>query len=283
MPVLLGTLFHKIRKQLSPVSQELAERDTEQICEQVLRLSRSDLYTNFSLPIDDLQIEEIKALTNKRVTGIPLPYVLGNAFFYSKNFIVTPDVLIPRPDTEIIIETILKKELPESKTFIDIGTGSGIIAEVLTDNRPNWQAIAIDISIPALKIAKKNCSDRVQLLGCDKLSAIKSDTQVNFIVGNPPYISQHEMDNLDFSVKEYEPVVGLYGGKDGLDFYRYLANQGKYYIKNKSCLYCEIGATQHASVIKIFEEAGWHTIAINNDLANRPRVITAQNSVSSGK
>lgn len=283
MPVLLGTLFHEIRKQLSPVSQELAERDTEQICEQVLHLSRSDVYLNFSLPIDDSQIKKIKALTNKRVTGIPLPYVLGNAFFYSKKFIVTPDVLIPRPDTEILIETILKKERPESRTFIDIGTGSGIIAEVLTDHRPNWQAIAIDISIPALKIAKKNCSDRVRLLGCDKLSAIKSNTPVDFIVSNPPYISQHEMDNLDCSVKEYEPGVGLYGGKDGLDFYRYLANQGKYYLKNKSCLYCETGATQHTSVTKIFKEAGWQNIAITNDLAKRPRVITAQNSVFVGK
>ena len=86
-----------------------------------------------------------------------------------------------------------------------------------------------------------------------------------------------EIDNLDQSVKKYEPVVGLYGGKDGLDFYRYLANQGRQYIKNKSCLYCEIGATQHSSVTKIFEDAGWHTITIINDLANRPRVITVQN------
>ena len=129
-------------------------------------------------------------------------------------------------------EILLKNETSDSCKFIDSGTGSGIIADTLVNERPSWQAFAADLSIPALQIAKRNCSERVLLFCNDKLSAVKRAPIFDFIVSNPPYISKSEMEKLDRSVTDYEPVIGLYGGDDGLDFYRYLAQEGKSFLKS---------------------------------------------------
>ena len=278
MPVSLGRLFNEIRQELLPVSGELAERDTEHIFEQVIHFSRSELYANFSLSVEKPQEAKIRTLAKQRLTGTPLPYVLGHTWFYSKKFRVTPDVLIPRPDTEILIDTILQQEKDDRALFLDIGTGSGIIAETLTDTRPRWRAVAVDISIPALNIARSNCSTCVLVVGSDKLSAFKPGIRVDFIASNPPYLSTAEMKNIDKSVKEYEPLVGLGGGQDGLDFYRYLAVQGKPFIKRGGRIYCEIGASQNESVTDIFSATGWNAVSLRKDLAGRSRVVVAQNA-----
>ncbi len=275
MPVPLGDILNQIRSQLSAVSGDLAERDSELILEHVLHLSRAEIYTNSKEPVDTIQEKEIHDLINKRSTGSPLPYVLGYTNFYSEKFIVSPDVLIPRPDTEILIETILLNEKKDTCFYIDIGTGSGIIAKTLTDQRPDWHACAVDISWRALNIARENCGNQIPLFCGDTLSAIKPDKPFDIIVSNPPYISREEMDKLDRSVIEYEPVTGLYGGVDGGDFYRSLAKQGKACMKDSGRIYCEIGATQKHSVIQIFRDSGWSDITVSNDLAGRPRVVRA--------
>ena len=276
MPHLIGDLLKEIREQLSAVSEELAGRDAEQIIEHVLDTPRSKIYTNVKHDISEEEYNDILELVKQRLTGIPLPYVLGFAYFYSKKFTISQDVIIPRPDTEILIDIILKNETSDRCKFIDLGTGSGIIAETLVNEKPSWLATATDLSIPALKIAKRNCSERVMLLCNDKLSAIKNFPVCDFIVSNPPYISKGEMEKLDRSVTGYEPFMGLYGGEDGLDFYRFLARDSKAFLKNNGRIYCEIGATQDKSVINIFRDSSWADISIHNDLAERSRVIEAR-------
>jgi release factor glutamine methyltransferase len=275
MPSQIGELFKKIQKQLSPVSKELADRDAEKIIEHVRGINRSQMYTNLKYVVSEKDYNAILKLTEQRLTGIPLPYLLGYTYFYSKIFFVSQDVVIPRPDTETLIEMVLRNEADDNCNFIDMGTGSGIIADTLVDVRPSWHAIAADISFPALKIAKKNCSERVLLFCNDKLTALKSLPVFDFIVSNPPYISRIEMQKLDTSVSDYEPLIGLYGGEDGLDFYHYLAQNGKPFLKDNGRIYCEIGATQDKDVVKIFQSSGWVGIAIHNDLAGRPRIVMA--------
>ena len=244
MPYQIGDLLKEIREQLSAVSNELADREAEQIIEYVLGFSRSQIYTEGNDSIDEEKYDAIVKLVKQRLTGIPLPYVLGFAYFYSKKFTVSQEVIIPRPDTEILIDIVLKNETSDTCKFIDLGTGSGIIAETLEHERPCWQAFASDLSISALKIAKKNCSELVMLFCNDRFLAVKILPVFDFIVSNPPYISKSEMEKLDRSVTGYEPLIGLYGGEDGLDFYRYLAQNGKSFIKSQGRIYCEIGATQ---------------------------------------
>lgn len=275
MPHQIGELFKTIHKQLSPVSRDLADRDAEKIIEHVLGINRTQIYTNLKRIISEKDYTDIIKLTKQRLTGVPLPYVTGYAYFYTKKFFVSQEVIIPRPDTEALIEIVLRNETDNNCNFIDVGTGSGIIADTLVDVRPSWHAIAVDISIPALKIAKANCSERVLLFCNDKLSAIKNLPVFDFIVSNPPYISKMEMQKLDHSVSDYEPHIGLYGGEDGLDFYHYLAQNGKPFFKNNGRIYCEIGATQDKDVAKIFQDSGWVSISIHNDLASRPRIIMA--------
>lgn len=272
----VGDLHTEIRNRLLPVSKELAARDTEQIIEHVLGMSRSRIYTDIKRTVSKEEYNRICKLVQKRLTGIPLPYVLGFAYFYSKKFTVSQEVIIPRPDTEILIEIILQNEKSDICNFLDMGTGTGIIAEILAQEKQRWHAFAVDLSAAALKIAKKNCSERVLLFCNDKLSAVKKTPSFDFIVTNPPYISKAEMIDLDLCVTGFEPAIGLYGGEDGLGFYRYLARESKSFLIKNGRIYCEIGVTQSKSVTTIFKNSGWTDISIYNDLADRPRVITAK-------
>jgi len=276
MPHRIGDLFKETCKKLIPISGDLSEREAELIIEDVLNLSRNNLYTNFNSFITTAQFECINKITKERLSGIPLAHALGSVYFHSKKFIVSKEVLIPRPDTETLIEVVLKNEVSKTCHFIDIGTGSGNIAETLCTIMPAWQSLAVDISEPSLHIAKTNCSTHVTLVCSDRLSSIKKGTTFDFIVCNPPYISKSEMKKLEISVSEHEPAVALYGGKDGLDFYRYLAVYGKNFLKENGWIYCEIGFLQCKACTAIFKDAGWKNIAISNDLASRPRVINAQ-------
>lgn len=276
MCISIGTIFQKIRIELQPVSEELSTQDAETIIEHILKMSRSDLYLNFNLQLTIKQKSMIELLVKKRLTGIPISYVTSTAFFYNKEFTITPDVLIPRPDTECLISIILKGEKKEYASFIEIGTGSGIIAETLADERNGWHGIALDISQTALSIAQRNCSHSINIVCCDKFTAIKKLPGFDFIVSNPPYISQKEMRDLDRSVLDFEPHLALYGRNNGLEFYYYIAKNGMALLADDGHVYLEIGADQGKDVSDIFLSTGWENIEIFIDLGKRPRVIKAK-------
>ncbi len=272
----LREIFSEVRSMLLPVCEELADSETEQIIQHVLSVSRSDMFVHFRRTITGRDHDAIIAIARQRCAGTPLPYILGYAYFYSARFIVTPDVLLPRPDTETLIETVLKNEPREERLFADLGTGSGIIAATLNGENPRWRAIATDISTGALRVAKKNCPANTVFACMDRFFAIKKLPVFDFIVSNPPYISRKELAGLDRSVTGFEPAAALYGGEDGLDFYRYLARCGGFLLKNSGSIYCEIGSNQSESVTEIFTKNGWCGISLYQDLAQRPRVIAAK-------
>lgn len=269
-----------LQKSLAPVSQECALYESEQILQHMLKCTRSDLYLKGSQPFSEEENIRIRTIVERRLSDEPLAYILGSVFFYSMEILVNRGVLIPRPETEILVDIILKNETSEHCSFIDLCTGSGAIAAVLCKEHPQWQGTGTDVSLPALKTARRNCrSKKINLLCCDMFSPIKiSEPQKNgfdFIVSNPPYVSDSEMRQLDPNVSRYEPYSALFGGKDGTDFYNVLAVEGKTILKPGGRIYCEIGCSQGERAAKIFQEAQWENVKIFPDLVGRPRVLSA--------
>lgn len=266
-----------LAQSLEPVSGSGSLHEAEIVLEHVLDCSRSELYTalaSFEMP--DEMLLTIDCLVQRRLVGEPLAYVLGSVFFYSKEILVTKDVLIPRPETEILVDCILKQERKQDSRFADVCTGSGAIAAVLLKERPFWNAVATDISPAALAVARRNAPDRAGFVCSDMMNAFKSNVRAfDFLVSNPPYVSQEEIDGLDISVKEFEPLGALCGGRDGLDFYNVLAMEARSVLEPGGRIYCEIGCSQESAVRKIFSSKGWNNLRVQNDLANRPRVVTA--------
>jgi release factor glutamine methyltransferase len=274
MPSIQNTLAH-IQKALQKVSGPCSLHEAETILQFVLNCSRSELYASpaFSEIPDEILLS-IEGIVNRRLADEPLAYILGSVYFYSTEIAVTRDVLIPRPETEVLVETVLKLEQTANLFFADIGTGSGAIVAVLLKERPLWHAIAADISRPALGVALRNVPGRARLVCCDMLTALKNTTHpFDFMVSNPPYVSKVEMAGLDKSVLSFEPHGSLYGGNDGLDLYRTLAHDATSVLKPGGRLYCEIGCDQSAAVREIFLSERWKSVKVLPDLANRPRVV----------
>jgi len=263
-----------------------------------LSITRVQLYTDTSIIIGDDDLARVNAITQRHLKGEPLQYIFGMAYFYDREFFVDANVLIPRPDTETLVEAVINSEKDCPARFADIGTGSGIIAAVLAAHRPKWRAVAVDISYGALRVAKKNIlssgitngrerMDRqdsssppknIHLVCCDMLTAVRPEKQFDFIVSNPPYISSTQMKALGNSVAGYEPHTALRGGNDGLDYYRMISGCAKMYLKDGGRVYLEIGYDQGESVPGIFSDDGWAGIAVTKDLAGNNRVVTASSS-----
>jgi release factor glutamine methyltransferase len=269
-------ILHRIQEKLSAVSGEFALPEAERILTFLLDCSRSEPYLPQKKELRAEISKKIQSIIKRRLKDEPLAYILGSAYFYNREFMVTPDVLIPRPDTEILVEEVLKNEKSGDCRFLDMGTGSGCIAAVLAQQNPAWKAAATDISMAALKIARKNCPENVPLVCGDRLSAIKA--LFDFIVTNPPYIKSSVLPTLDKSVCGFEPLTALDGGPDGLDFYRYLSTKAPLLLKERGRIYCEIGYDQGNDVPAIFEKSGWKSISVTKDLGNRPRVLRAVSS-----
>jgi release factor glutamine methyltransferase len=263
-----------LRKELSVPLGCFAQPQSEEILQFILNCSRSELFLSSNRLLNEFQKDQLSHILKRRLKGEPLAYILGKTFFYSREFKVTRSTLIPRPDTEVLVEQVLLKEKQEKACFVDIGIGSGIISSVLTEERPQWRALGIDISFDSLKVAKQNITTTVKLLCSDLLSALKS-SEFDFLVSNPPYISGAEMNVLDPEVKDFEPHLALYGGEDGLYFYRKLASDAGKVLKKNGRLYCEIGYNQQDPVMKVFRDAGWEDLDITKDLSGHPRVLRA--------
>jgi release factor glutamine methyltransferase len=263
-----------IKDQLSPVSGDSAQAEAELILEHVLNCSRSEVYERRDNSITQSILSEIKLILKRRLLHEPLPYIFGKVYFHSREFIVDNHVLIPRPDTETLVEAILHNENGKDIAFLEIGVGSGAISAVLAQERPRWHCFATDISLHALFLAKRNCPDTVHLACSDVFASIKPENSFDFIVSNPPYISEPEMAGLDASVKDYEPLQALFGGKDGLDFYRVFASQAGSFLKRGGRIYCEIGYEQGESAKTVFSShQGWKNVEVFRDLAGRTRVV----------
>ena len=220
---------------------------------------------------------EFHALIQRRFAGEPIQYINGEQEFYGLPFLLTPDVLIPRPETEHLIEKVVELAPLFSKPrIVDVGTGSGAIAIALAHEWPSAAITAIDVSAPALEVAHRNAerigfADRVRFLRGDLLAPVEAEC-FDFVVSNPPYVPTADRDSLSVEVREHEPALALFAGEDGLDVYRRLIPAAFAVLEPGGFLVMEIGYRQSQAVAALMSEAGFEQIESVADLQGIPRV-----------
>jgi release factor glutamine methyltransferase len=219
------------------------------------------------------------AMIERRASREPLAYIIGHKEFFSLDFEVTPAVLIPRPETETLIDAALKFLAPRrGSSVLDIGTGSGAIAISIAANVPDAGIKATDISKEALEVARGNairhrCDRRIDLVAADLFPA--DNSRFDLILSNPPYVSEMDIDTLQPEVRLHEPRHALAAGNDGLDFYRRIAPGSRSRLNPDGAVMVEIGAGQAFAVAALFRRAGFSKIDAVRDLAGLERVIIA--------
>ncbi len=253
----------------------------------ILKCDRTALYLKEDLLLKKEDVKYFLEQTHLRGSGFPLQYIIGEQEFMSLRFKVTPSVLIPRADTEVLVEEVIgyaskqashsDKRLEHGFKILDIGTGSGCISIALAYYVQDALITAVDISAEALKLAQENAQTigigkRITFLQSDLFSAIEKTERFDVIVSNPPYITEQEMKELQREVVEHEPIGALYGGIDGLDYYRKIINEAFLYLNKPGALMFEVGYKQAAEVAAMLEEHSFKA-RIVRDLSGIKRVV----------
>jgi release factor glutamine methyltransferase len=245
----------------------------ELIISHVLGLKRLELYMKYDSIVKQHHRDIIKQMIKRRRSAEPLQYILGETNFYGYQFKVDPAVLVPRPETEYLVEKIICN-IGDFKSILDIGTGSGCIAVTLAKELPDVNIDAVDISQKALENAARNAAlnkAEINFFQSDIFSKI--DRKYDLIVSNPPYISESSYLNLPDDVKKYEPEIALLAGKDGLFFYRKILEKAKEHLNANGKIYLEIGCDQKEEIKFIAEKNDFQNIEILKDLNGFYRIM----------
>jgi release factor glutamine methyltransferase len=257
-------------------------RQAEELISDALGMPRLKIYLEFDRPLSDLELDTCRQRLARRAKGEPLQYIAGEMDFYGCKITVTPKVLIPRQETEILVDRIakqLEKEELEGKCLWDICCGSGCMGIALKKKFPQLQVTLADISKEALDIAKKNAEINqveVEILQGDLLQPFIG-RRVNFLVCNPPYIAEHEFNGLDVEVRDFEPRQALISGPTGLEFYDRLASGLRDFLIPSSKVWLEIGSGQGLSIYEIFQKKGWSHGKVEKDWAGHDRFFFLEN------
>jgi len=254
----------------------------------VLHCTRIELYTNYQKPVDDPHLSTLRALVQRAGEDEPIAYLTGRAHFFNLELIVTPDVLIPRPDTETLVEQVLKlcRNVMgfEAPRVLDLCTGTSCVALAIAAHHKTAQLIATDISAPALGVAKQNVdkhalSDRVTLLHGDLFEALNGFVDASpfdIITANPPYIASQQMQSLPRNVRDYEPHVALDGGADGLAPHRRILAGASDRLRAGGRVFLEIAFDQHDAAIAMIQQfPAFIDATVARDHAGQPRVLSA--------
>lgn len=238
-------------------------------------------YPDFE-PAKNLQ-KKFLDFVQRRTMREPVSQIIGTREFYGYNFFVTHNTLDPRPDSESLIELVLKKFPERNHDFriLEIGTGTGCLIITLLQLYKNAKAIAIDISEEALKICRKNLAahtleQRLEIKKSDLFSALSNEQRFDLIISNPPYIPSRDICNLQEEVKNFEPHLALDGGADGLDFYHKIAKTAPLFLQKQGCVIVEIGFGQENDVIQIFSDSGFLFEQTKPDLSGIARALSFQ-------
>ena len=279
----------------------------------VLGVNRAYLYAHPERELNSEEQARYDEAVAQRSTGMPSQYITGHQEFWGLDFLVTPAVLIPRPETEHVVETVLElgREAQQRSSvklsIADVGTGSGCIALALANELPLAEIYATDISSEALEIARANAArlqlaSRVQFLHCDVLEAIAGPSVIlsgasppsadersrktpilvpalsdlDFVVSNPPYVAYREADKVQKSVREFEPLHAVFAGVDGLDVISRLVEQAQMALKPGGWLAVEIGYSMREQVVALLQPTAWQDVRVVPDLQGIPRVIVAE-------
>ena len=243
----------------------------------VLKKKRLQLYLEFERDVDPATLEILRGLVKRRVAGEPVQYVTGEAEFCGLKLAVDRRVLIPRPETELLVEVVVARQ---PATVVDVGTGSGCIALALAQRLPAAEVTATDISPAALDLARANAAryalkNFTRFLPGDLLSVLPDSCLVDAIVSNPPYIASGDWAQLPREVKDFEPEQALLAGVDGLEVIGRLVLDARRYLSPTGFVALEIGAGQRAAVAELLERAGYTVAQVEKDLQGHERVIVA--------
>ena len=281
MPTVSLFLFQgNARLQFGP-HQDRARADAELLLMHLLGRDRAWLIAHSNDNIDPKHWEPYYDLLQRRRHGEPIQYITGETEFYGLPFRVTHDVLIPRPETEHLVEKVigLVASVP-SPRIVDIGTGSGAIAVALARQLQNVAITAIDLSAPALTIARENAelnevTHQIRFLQGDLLAPAAGE-QFDIVVSNPPYVPEIDRPTLSVEVRDYEPGLALFAGNDGLEIYRRLIPQAFACLVGGGFIALEIGYGQSAAIAELLDAAGFRNIEFTPYLQGIPRVASAQ-------
>lgn len=264
---------------------ERALRDSETLLLQVCgrrdpAKNRAWLLTHLDSRAAPDDAAEFDALMKRRLAGEPIQYILGEAEFYGLPFFVTRDVLIPRPETEHLVEKALLRAETGNPRIVDVGTGSGVIAVALAAHVRNASIAATDISPAALAVARRNAQrngtgDRIRFLAGDLLAPVAGE-RFEMVISNPPYVAEEDRETLAMEVREFEPAAALFAGGDGLAVYRRLIPDAFAALVSEGLLLLEIGYGQQDAVGSLLEGAGFEDVEFTADLQGIPRVAAAR-------
>lgn len=279
-----GVLRHG-RTRLQEAGIDTPRLDAEVLLMEALGWSREDLCRNPEGELSEAQAQRFESLVSRRLQAEPVAYVTGTQEFWSLDFRVTPDVLIPRPETEHLVEIVVAflASRPGPCRVLEIGTGSGAVAVCLARECAEAEIWATDVSAPALDVARDNASrhgvdGKIQWLRGDLFAPVQGLAGwFDVLVSNPPYVPGGEIGGLRRDVRDWEPLLALDGGADGMDFYRRFASEGARHLREGGLLAVEVGVEQGATVSRLFDaQAELGRIRVRQDYAGLPRVVTAE-------
>jgi len=255
-----------------------ARLEAELLLAATLDLDRVGLYVNFERPLDSSELAAFREQVQRRAKGEPVQYILGETEFWSLPFTVSPAVLIPRADTEVLVEEALSR-IEGPVHLLDVGTGSGAIAVAMAHEKPEIQVTALDCSEEALQVARGNAerngvAERVSCLAGDLAELPPGPFAM--VVSNPPYIPTADCEQLMTEVRDHEPRLALDGGEDGLTAYRQLSSQSGEILLPGGWLLVEVGVGQAEDVVALFESAGLAEITSRDDYSGIPRVVAGR-------
>jgi release factor glutamine methyltransferase len=289
---------HSISEAILEASQILlragvpeARREAGSLLAFILGKDRTFLISHAEDQLHDDSLSQFRDSVERRAAGEPLQYITGVQDFFGREFRVTPDVLIPRPETELLVEAAIELVGDSTPLICDVGTGSGCIAVTLLCEISQARAVAIDKSPAAIEIAKLNAArqsvaDRAEFLISDCFDSLDSTRhQFDLVVSNPPYVSAAMMPGLQREVRDHEPPIALSPGPDGLSVIRRLLDDAPGFLKSEGYLIMEIGFDQSEAVRGLIEENVWRLLEIRPDLQGIPRIVvlkTCHNSSAGG-
>ena len=278
--MIISSLALKNAENILKKSQILSWRlDAEILLAEVLQKDRTEIITREDLKLSNEKVFIFDSYINRRKKFEPIAYILSNKEFFSLNFYVNKNSLIPRPETELMVEKAVKTFKNKAPNILDIGTGSGCIIISVLRYLPKSKGIGLDISKNAIKVAKLN-SKRLLRVNNERLKFINSSIEklsnnriFDLILSNPPYINSKEIRNLSADIRRYEPKIALDGGKDGLDVIKKVIYKSLKILKHNGMLAIEIGNNQYFAVSKLLKENGFKVTSLIKDYKNNIRCI----------
>lgn len=261
---------------------ESARLNAELLLAEILNCKRLDLYLRFEKPLSDDETNKYRDWIARRGKFEPLQYIIGSVEFYGLKFNVNSSVLIPRQETEILVETIIEQNKSRNGLkILDIGTGSGIIPVVLAKHLSDVQIISIDVSPDAISTAQNNAvlnevEAKISFVHQSIFESVFEQDEFDIIVSNPPYVSKDEYISLQKEITEFEPKIALTDDGDGFKYYNFITGKAKFWLKKTGKLYFEVGMDQHERVIEIMNDNEFKNVAAVKDYLNIERVIKGE-------